>query len=285
MMSSMTFGMIPLFTKPAQDADIGTFSIIVYRFIFASIAMYIIMLFKRCNLRITGMELLKIIGLAVLNLVSAITLFYGYYHLSSGAATTIQFSYPVFTCLIMVIFYGEKISWKTILAIVLAVGGVALLAGVDTGEVSVLGVTLELVSGFTYALYIVAVDKLGLNDMEPYKLTFYVFLLSALLMIPFTALTTGIEVITSPLIIGSILMLGIIPTAVSNFTLLIGVRYVGSTMTAILGALEPLTAIIIGIIIFSEPFTLINGLGAVAIIISVLLLIKKDKTEEVRLTE
>lgn len=284
MMSSMTFGMIPLFTKPAQDAGIGTFSIIVYRFIFASIAMYIIMLFKRCNFRITVMEFLKIIGLAVLNLVSAITLFYGYYHLSSGAATTIQFSYPIFTCLIMVIFYGERIYWKTILAIILAVGGVALLAGVDTGEVSVLGVTLELVSGFTYALYIVAVDKLGLNDMEPYKLTFFVFLLSALLMIPFTALTTGIEIITSPLIIGSILMLGIIPTAVSNFTLLIGVRYVGSTMTAILGALEPLTAIIIGIIIFSEPFTFVNGVGAVAIIISVLLLIEKDKTEEVRLT-
>ncbi|MCQ2287551.1 MAG: DMT family transporter [Muribaculaceae bacterium] len=275
MLSSCTFGMIPLFSMPCLNAGMDTISVITFRYGLGCLAMLAIMLFQRLSIKISFQEAWRIFILALFNNLGAFTLIYGYKFMDSGAATTIQFSYPVFTCIIMMMFFNERLTLRTATAIVLAVVGVGCLSGFSPGHTNIswLGVFIELMAGLTYAIYLVLVPTLKVRNIESSKLTFYVFLLSTLQLLAVTPLSGGLMTPTQPHVLVNLLMLGLIPTAISNFTLILGLKKLGSTLTSILGALEPLTAMVIGVFVFSEKFTLIIGLGFIAIITSVLLLI------------
>lgn len=285
MISSSTFGMIPLFSLPALSAGMGTMSVIVYRFLFAAIAMFALIMRQqrgKCTcLRITWGIFWRISLLAVLNLSTAITLIYGYRFMPSGAATTIQFSYPIFTCLIMMLFFGERPNVRVVTAIMLAVIGVAALSGIDlTGSesFSLTGMAFELTAGLSYAVYLVLVPVLKVREMESSQLTLWVFLLSTVYMALFTAFTCGIDPMPNTQVGLNLVLLGFIPTAISNFTLILALKDIGSTLTSILGALEPLTAMVVGIGLFHEPFTAMIGVGFVCIVISVIMLITNKQT-------
>ena len=71
---------------------------------------------------------------------------------------------------------------------------------------------------------------------------------------------------------GLTIALALIPTVVANITLVEGVKLIGSTMSAILGALEPLTAVVIGFLVFDEVLTPLRIVGVLLIILSVLLI-------------
>ena len=196
----------------------------------------------------------------------------------SGIATTLLFSYPVFTELIMLSFFHEKLSLRVVLAIALAVGGVVCLSNTG-GSVehgfSVLGLAIELLAGLTYALYLVFVPVLKVRHLESTKLNFYVFFLGMVYMAIFAMFTGGIQPVTNGLSLLSLIMLGLIPTALSNITLVLAIKRIGSTLTAVLGALEPLTAMTIGICAFGEPLTAVVAIGFFLIIASVMLLVTK----------
>ena len=280
MVSSSAFGMIPLFSMPALNAGMTTLSVVTHRYAIGSIFMLLLMLWQHENLKIQWGDVWRIFILAIFNNLGALTLIYGYQFMDSGPATTLQFSYPVFTCIIMMMFFHEHITWRTAIAIALAVMGVAFLSGWQPGEsnVSTIGVVIELLAGLTYAVYLVLVPVLKVRNIESSKLTFYVFVISTLQLLAVAPLCGGIEVAHTPSLITSLILLGLIPTAISNYTLILGLKKIGSTLTSILGALEPLTAMIVGVCIFGERFTLIIGIGFVAIITSVMLLIVPAKT-------
>ena len=275
MISSCTFGMIPLFSLPCLNAGMDTLTVVAHRYGLASIAMLVIMAFTHQNFKITVREAVSVFVLALFNNLGAYTLIYGYQFMDTGAATTLQFSYPVFTCIIMVVCFNEKLTSRTAIAILLAVLGVACLSGYTPGEgrTTLLGVGIELLAGFVYAVYLVLVPILKVRSMNSSKLTFFVFLFSTFQLLAVSPLAGGIEITTEPSLLVSLLLLGIIPTAVSNYTLILGLKKIGSTTTAILGALEPLTAMIIGIFVFGEKMTTLIALGFVAIVTSVIILI------------
>ena len=67
--------------------------------------------------------------------------------------------------------------------------------------------------------------------------------------------------------------MAIVPTVLSLVLMVVAVHEVGSTPTAIMGALEPVTAVIIGIVLFSEAFSLRLATGIFLILVAVLLII------------
>ena len=278
MVSGATFGMMPLFSLPAMTCGMGTMTVVAYRFVVASVVLVAVMLLRHESLRIGWSELWRITVLAVLNLLTAVTLICGYMFMPSGAATTIQFSHPVFTCLILMLFFGERPGLPTIAAIVLAVAGVAALSWTEgEGDITFTGVALELLAGLSYAIYMILVPKLRLDGMDCTKLTFYVFLLSAVMMTVLAPVVDGVDnaIVTSPAVAVSLLLLGIIPTALSNITLTVGLRNVGSTVTSTLSALEPVVAVVIGLCVFGEPFSVFTLVGLVCIVTAVTLLVFK----------
>ena len=280
MISSCSFGLIPLFSVPVMEAGMETPSLLIYRFLFGATFILLGMAYMKTSLKITFGQFWRILILALSNDVTALTMVYGYNFMPSGAACTIQFSYPIFTCLLMMIFFHEKLTLRTAIAIVLAVMGVAALSGIDMSGCDSslwIGVGLELFAGFSYAIYLVLVPVLNVGKMDCLKLTFYVFLMGSVLLLCFTPFTpTGIQPINSWKIGGTLLLLGLVPTAVSNFTLIVGLKNIGSTLTSILGALEPLTAMAVGVLVFTEPFNFITMFGLVCIVVAVLVLVMKD---------
>lgn len=284
--SACTFALIPLFSVPVMNAGMETPSVLIYRFLFGSIFILIGMAYLHIDLKITFSDLWRLVILAVLNDITALSQFYGFKFMDSGAAITIFSVYPVFTCLIMVLFFHEKLTLRTSIAIVLAVVGVAAVSDIHlTGPANgnlVMGVSMALVAGLSYALYMVLVPVLKVGSMNSLKLTFYVFVLGLGFLLIFTPFTpAGIQPIGNWEVGGTLLLLGLVPTAISNFTLIVGLKNIGSTLTSILGDLEPPVAMTMGVIFLGESFSVTRVAGLILIVLAVtIIILKKDDDQK-----
>ena len=274
LLSSASFGLIPLFTIPAMREGMHFESILFYRFLFACLALGCILLLDKQSFRISRKEIHSLSLLAFLYLMSAVFLFWGYKFMASGVATTIHFMYPVLTTLIMMIFFREKKSAWRFFAIALAVVGVSCLSyGDSSGGITAIGLFIVLLSALGYALYLVTVSQLKIGQMKGLRLTFYVFLFGTLFLLVGIGATTGIQAIPDWHTGGNLLLLALIPTVISNLALVQAVKSIGSTLTSVLGAMEPVTAVCVGIFMFGEPFTRSIGIGILLIISAVIVII------------
>ncbi len=276
LLSSACFGLIPLFTLPLMQTGMRFGSVLLYRFLFSCLALVGLLVLTGQTFRIKRKDLPSLLLLAALYDLSAIFLFWGYKLMSSGVATTLHFMYPVFTTLLMMFFFGEKSSSRRLIAVMLAVVGVWMLShGEGAGDISVTGTLIVLISSLGYALYIITVSQLRIRTIKGMALTFYVFLFSGSLL-GIGLLTFGeLQPIESWKTAGNLAMLALVPTVISNLALVHSVKGIGSTLTSVLGAMEPVTAVCVGIFIFDEVFTFHIGSGIAFIIFAVLLIIWK----------
>lgn len=199
--------------------------------------------------------------------------------MDAGVASTILFTYPVMTAVIMAIFFHERIGRTAIIAILLSVIGVALLYwGDGTATFPFWGVMLVLLSALSYALYIIVVNRSQLQ-MSSFKINFYVLFYCALGQLVYSLLSGDSLVMphnfTSWFYVG---WLAIVPAIMALVFMVYAAKLVGSTTTAILGAFEPLTAVLIGIFVFNERYTLTLALGIILILFAVALIILKPSS-------
>lgn len=272
--TSATFGLIPLFTLPLMAKGMQFDSILFYRFLFASLALTGITVIKKESLRIAKRDIPVLILLGFFYTASAMFLFWGYNFMSAGIATTLHFTYPIFVTLVMLLFFREKTSWITLLAICLAISGVARLS-IEGGEIqmSAFGIFIVLLSAVGYALYIITVNKSRVRTMTGRRLTFYVFVVSTLLFAIKAIGNGGIQPVPDVMSFVNLFLLAVVPTVISNITLVQAVHHIGGTLTAVLGAMEPVTAVLVGVFVFSEPFTLNLAIGIFLIIVAVTMII------------
>lgn len=275
--TSVTFGLIPLFTLPLMGKGLVYDSILFYRFLFATMALGVMMLIKKESFRIDRRDLPLLVLLAFFYTFSALFLFWGYGVMGAGVATTLHFTYPVFVTLLMFVFFREKTSWVTWIAILLAIGGVAMLS-LSPSEMSLelSGVLVVLLSAFSYASYITVVNRSRISHMNSRKLAFYVFVFTTLIFGVKDIAGEGVQPLPDISSAGLLLLLAVVPTVISNITLVLAVQNIGGTMTSILGALEPVTAVCIGTFIFGEAFTAHEALGIFIILVAVTVIILTD---------
>lgn len=215
---------------------------------------------------------------------SSLALFLSYNYMAAGIASTMLFVYPILVAVIMVLFYKEKPSLLTMLCILLAISGIALLyRGGDGATLSLTGTLLVFLSALTYAIYIVGVNHSSLKDVATLTVTFYVLLFGVGLFLVRILLGDGLTFPTRWYLWGNAVALALFPTAISFLCTTTAIKYIGSTPTAILGALEPVTAVVIGITVFGEAFTLREGVGLVLIVTAVTLVIAGGSVSHVLL--
>ena len=277
LLAAICYGFIPFFTLPIKKglpADyLSDPAILFYRFGAASLVVGAVMLLCRKSFKVTWGELVTLIYLAFISDGSALFLIEGYNYMSSGVATTLHFMYPVVTALIMMLFYHEARKVSTCLAIAMAVGGVAVLSWDGSGRTSIKGVIIVLISAVCYALYIIRVNRSRAADMEGTKLVFYVMAIGALIFGAEALRQGSFALVSTSLQCINLTSLALVCTVVTNVCLVVSVKRIGSTMTAVIGALEPLTAVIVGCLVFGEPFTWQVILGILLIIPAVIIII------------
>lgn len=274
--ASSTFGLLPLFTLPVMGEGLTTFSILSYRMLFASILVAVLMLIGRVSFATNLKELRWFAVLGFLYYGSAALLFQAYGGMASGLATTLHFMYPVSVTVIMALVYKQRPSLVTIGAIILSLIGVALLClrESSTGVSSLLSVFLVLLSGVCYAVYLVLVSTVKrINQQNSQKLTFYVLMFSGAFFMLSTLQGGGLQIIPSASAGINLLLMATLPTLLSNLALVRSVKSIGSTLTSVLGAMEPLTAIIVGILVFDESLRGLMIVGIILILVSVSLIV------------
>lgn len=267
--SSATFGLIPIFAIPAINKGVELNSLLFYRFLFSAIAVALILLIRKTDLRISLKEFATTFGLGFFYAATALLLTEAYFYIPSGMATTIHFLYPVCVTLIIIFFFKDRASVPFLLATVMAITGVYLLSNSgEGGSLNLTGLILSLITVGMYALYIVGVNKSCIRTMDGLKMTFYVlFSCSIIFLINALVRSGGISSIPSISAATDVVLLALIPTLVSDFTLILAVQRVGSTTTAILGCMEPMTAVTMGFLFLGEAFG-INQLIGIAVILS-----------------
>lgn len=282
--AAVCYGFIPLFTKelqhPSEGLALSSATILFYRFGIASIVIAGIMLFQRISFRITFPELLRLTLLAFLSDGAALFLIAGYSYMPSGVATTLHFMYPVFTALTMMLFFHEPRRMSTVLAITMAVAGLFVLSWTGQGEVALLGVVLEIISALCFALYLIRVNRSKISNMPPTKLTFYVMMLGALIFVATIIYERSeIEMATHFAVLPStrgwlnLIALSLGCTVITNLALVHAIKMIGPTITAVLGVLEPVTAILLGIVFMGESLTSPIVLGIMLVISAVLIIV------------
>jgi EamA-like transporter family len=197
-----------------------------------------------------------------------------YNYMDAGIASTILFVYPVLVAIIMAVVFKEKVSPVTMFSIALAFVGISLLCKSPGGQtLSLVGITFVFLSSLSYAIYIVGVNRSSLKDMPIAKLTFYVLLFGLSVYVVRLKFCTGLQPIPTPLLWVNAVSLAVFPTVISLVTMTKAIHYIGSTPTAILGALEPVTALFFGVLIFGEQLTPRIILGILMVITAVTLII------------
>lgn len=276
--ASASYGTNPLFALPLYAAGIGVNSVLFYRYALA-LAIYFFWLkfIKQISLKITLKESIILLILGLFFSLSSYTLFDAFKYIEAGIACTILFIYPVLVAVIMAIFFKEKITKTVITSIALITVGISLLYhGKEGATLNLHGVLIVILSALLYSLYIVGVKNIKqVRHMNSAKMTFYVMLFGLILYIINLNFCTELQPLTSPVLWLYAVCLALFPTIISIETINVAIKLIGSTTTAILGSLEPLTALFFGVVIFHEQLTLRIMLGIVAVLFGVILIIKR----------
>lgn len=270
--AAATYGMNPLFALPLYEAGMNPDSVLLLRYLVAIPILGIMLLWRGRNFRLKRRELPPIISLGLLFSLSSLTLFQSYNYMDAGIASTLLFIYPILVAIIMATLFKERLSKQTILCIIVTLCGIALLYSNDDGStLSLMGVMLVFASAISYAIYIVGINKTSLRNVATLKISFYVLTFGSLLFLSRLLVTHDFQVPSTDewRLWINILCLAVFPTVLSLVCTTKAIQYIGATPTAILGALEPVTAVVIGVSVFGEIITSRIAIGLLLIIISV----------------
>ena len=202
-----------------------------------------------------------------------------------GCRKALELMYPVIVALCMMFIFGEHKSWVDMLAIAAAIFGVYLLASgdsliVENGNTK-LGLTCSIISAFSFAAYYILMKRLKADKIEVVKFTTWIMLLSAVYFIICAFVLEGkLTMVTGVKNWMYILGLGLWSTMISNFTGVKAVRRIGPTLTSILGALQPVTAVVLGILFLHEHLYTRSLIGIILILIAVTVVVMHQNNRQ-----
>lgn len=268
--AAATYGMNPLFALPLYETGMDPDSVLFFRYLFAIPLLGVMLKARGRTFRLKRGEVPPLLAMGLLVAVSFLTLFQSYNFMDAGIASTLLFVYPIMVALIMAFVFKEKLTLQTVLCIALALGGIGLLyKTADGSTLSLTGTALVMVSALSYAVYIVGINQSSLKHVATLKVTFYVLLFGVTLFLGRILYGGDLILPEKWYLWGNLIALAVFPTAISFLCTTGAIQYIGSTPTAILGALEPVTAILFGITVFGERLTLRESLGLALIITAV----------------
>ncbi|MDY6302225.1 MAG: DMT family transporter [Bacteroidales bacterium] len=274
-LSAVCYGTNPFGALPLYEQGVNTATVLAHRFGLAVILLAVIMVIKHIDFRVTRREFKVLFSLGILFAASSITYYQSFHFMDAGIASTILFVYPVMVAVIMATFFKEKVTTMTVVAIVMSLVGIGLLYKGGAGvSLSVIGIVLCILSSLAYAIYIIVLNQSNIK-MSSFKVTFYAMLVCeiTLILYSFTSPELYLHVLPSPRAWSFAVWLSIVPTILSLVFMTVAVQHVGATPTAILGALEPMTAVAIGVLVFDEALTPRLMVGILFILTAVMLVV------------
>lgn len=273
-LSAIIFGLMPLLTKIIIARGATSLTIPFFRVFYVTIVLFLVLKIKKIDLHLEKRDLLSVILTSIFGSgLTIIILNESYNYVDTGIATSLHFLYPLFVAILCCFFYGEKIKKKQIISLSFALVGI--ICFMSKGNGSLFGYLLAIASGLTYAFYLVKMDKTGLVKMNAFKLSFYLALFTTIEIFTMNLFMQDVVFKMDAIAYGLLLVLALSSSFLATVLLQKGVLLLGSTRASFICLLEPVTSMIVGILWLNEAFTFNKGLGGLAIIISLIIFLKK----------
>ena len=315
-LAAASYGTNPVFAKPLYADGMNPDSVLLFRYAFGIALLGLLMIWngwRRHNLktafRVNRHSLPQLVILGILMALSSLTLFLSYNYMPVGIASTLLFTYPILVAVIMTLIYHERMSWLVVVCLLLACTGIGLLCeqtppspseplltplnpseplrtplnpsnpSNSPWEVSpfMIGALLVFLSSLSYAIYLVGLNKTRVRTIASMPATFYVLCFGLLLFVWRVGMNSPFTLPEQELMWLNLVALGLLPTVVSLIFTAMAIQRIGSTQTALFGALEPVTAVVLGIIFLGESLNLRELVGMVLIFVSVTLVVNRRK--------
>lgn len=277
-LAAISYGMNPLFALPLLQAGIDAQSVLMLRYLTAIPMLAAIILARRQSFALKGRQWPGVIVMGLLMAFSSLGLYMSYEYIGASIASVLLFIYPILVAIIMTVGFHEHTSWLTVVCIILATAGIGLLYRGEGGEVlHPYGLLLVFLSALSYAIYLIGVNRAPLRGIPSVRMTFYVILFGVFLFIPFSSLSTFDVLSAQPMLWLNVLGMAFFPTAFSLVCTGAAISRIGSTPVAILGALEPVTAVAIAVTIFHESLTPRLTIGMLMVLVAVTLIIVRKR--------
>ena len=273
-LNAIIFGLMPLLTKIIIARGATSLTIAFFRVFYVTIVLFFVLKIKKIDLHLEKRDLLSVILTSIFGSgLTIIILNESYNYVDTGIATSLHFLYPLFVAILCCFFYGEKIKKKQIISLSFALIGI--ICFMSKGNGSLFGYLLAIASGLTYAFYLVKMDKSGLVKMNALKLSFYLALFTTIEIFTMNLFMQEVVFKMDALSYGLLLVLALSSSFLATVLLQKGVLLLGSTRASFICLLEPVTSMIVGILWLNEALTFNKGLGGLAIIISLIIFLKK----------
>ncbi len=269
-LAAATYGTNPVFAVPLYGEGMNPVSVLLFRYLLSLPFLSMMMLYRGQSWRLNRREILPVAVLGVLMAFSSLSLFMAYRYMNVGVASTLLFVYPVMVAVLMSLFFHERLSVTTCLCLVImSVGLFMLIKPGDNVALSLTGTLLVFASSLTYAIYLVMTNVSAIVSRIPtLKLLFYQLLIGSSLFI--VLIGCGENLILPDKSAGwiNVVALALLPTVVSLACTTTAIHCIGSTPTAIFGALEPVTAVILSSVFLGQNLTNYEMLGGLLIVIA-----------------
>ena len=271
---SACYGLNPLFALPLYQKGLSPDSVLFYRYFFAIILLAMLMKYHGQSFALKRNEIFPLAIMGILFSISSLTLFMSYNYMDAGIASTILFLYPIMVAVISALVFHEKLSLMTIIAIVLAFWGISMLNENGSGKpLNFMGFLLVALSALSYAIYLIGVNRSVLKSMPTEKLTFYSILFGISIYLIRLNFLTDLQPLNTPFMWMNAIGLALLPTVISLVTITASIHLIGSTPTSILGALEPVTALVCGVLVFGELLSFKNIIGILMVLSAVTVIV------------
>ena len=281
--AAAAYGTNPVFAIPLYEHGMNPNSVLLFRYLIGLPILACIMKARNISFAIRKEEILKVVILGFLMAISSLTLFESYKFMNSGIASTLLFVYPIMVAVLMIFLFHERFKISVGLCLIIMSFGLFLLMNPQGEEsLSLIGILLVMVSAVTYAIYIIFVNvSKTIREIPTTKLLFYV--LSAGTFFYVCLIPCGFE-LTLPeqnLDWLSLTALAIIPTVLSLACTTRAIQLIGSTPTAIFGALEPVSAVILSVAVLGQSLTTRDLLGGLLIIIATTIVVADNSVDRI----
>lgn len=294
-LAAASYGTNPIFAKPLYADGMNPDSVLLFRYVFGFLLLALMMCYNgwrrgdiKGAFRVSRHTLPQLVLMGILMALSSLTLFVSYNYMPVGIASTLLFIYPILVAVIMTLCFHERMSWLVVVCLLLATTGIALLCKSDepTAAVEVVpeasvvspfmvGLLLVMLSSLSYAIYLVGLNKTRLRTVASMPVTLYVIFFGMFLFVGRLLISSPFTIPEHPLMWLNLVALGLLPTVVSLIFTAKAIQNIGSTQTALFGALEPVTAVVLGILLLGETISFREFIGMVLILGAVTMVVRR----------
>jgi len=275
-LSAISFGIMPILAKLSYRGGANTYTTLFLRFFFAAIMLLYYLKAKGISLKLARKQLFFVLIIGVFGFtLSSVSLFMSYNYISIGMATMIVYTYPAIVTLFSYLFYSEKIYPRKIMSLIISTVGIFILIDRGSASFNLKGIILAGIAALMYSVYVLGASHKEFRVINSYVLTFYISCASAVMMFIAAITTRNFNMHISFYALVAILLLALISTVVALMAFLEGVRIIGPSKASIFSTIEPIVALILGIIILGEPISARNIIGSIMIVISVVILTRE----------